>query len=83
MKTPKADPRYPEAYYPYFDKEKHRYSPPPHPRAMKEALSRYSRNIYSLDKDPYYGSDKRYRVYNKPELNLLVVSIFLFSLFQQ
>ncbi len=66
MKTPKRDPHYHEAYYPYYDPEKHRADGPPKPRTFAEPLNRYTHNIYQNDQKPYYGPPHEYRMYTIP-----------------
>ena len=68
METPNRDPRYPEAYYPYYNPELHRANPVK-PRDFGVAMNRYTNIIKQNDQQPYYGPSESYRVYNKPDVS--------------
>lgn len=67
MKTSVRDPRYPEAYYPYYNPELHT-TEIPKPRDFSIPMNRYVQGIYKIDQKPYYGPPESYRTFFEPEL---------------
>jgi len=73
MITGERDPRYPEAYYPYYNPDLHRADGPPKPRDFSLPLNRYTHPVYSLDQKPYSGITDEYRSFFVPDVSTKVV----------
>jgi len=67
MKTSERDPRYLQAYYPYYNPDLHMKERPKR-RDWSAPLNRYTNNIYRNDQKPYYGPPEDYRVFNIPDI---------------
>jgi len=61
MMTSQIDGNYTEPYYPYYDPLKHPFVPP---HQIYEKRGHTSNEIYTLDKNPYYGPSKDFTIHD-------------------